>query len=93
MYDAFLRDRKTVDDGRIVDIRYEDLVADPVATLEHVYRSLRLSDFDSVRPIIEAWSKDEHRSYKANRHQLSQTEQAAIESAWKHYFESFGYAS
>jgi hypothetical protein len=91
MYDSFLRDRKTIDDNRIVDIRYEDLVSDPVATLDHVYRSLRLSDFDSVRPVIEAWSSGEHRSYKTNRHELSGKDEAAIRSAWKHYFETYGY--
>ena len=91
MYDSFLRDRDSIDDNRIVDIRYEDLVSDPVATLENVYRSLRLSDFDSVRPVIEAWSVGEHRSYKTNRHQLSEIDEATIRSAWKHYFETYGY--
>lgn len=91
MYDAFLRDRDSVDANRIVDIRYEELVADPVATLENIYRSLRLSDFDSVRPVIEAWSKAEHRSYRTNRHRLSRNEEAVIRSQWKHYFETFGY--
>jgi len=91
MYDSFLRDRENIDPNRIVDIRYEDLIADPVAILENVYRSLRLSDFDSVRPVIEAWSNNEHRSYQTNRHQLSQRDEATIRSAWKHYFETYGY--
>ncbi|QEG02558.1 Sulfotransferase domain protein [Stieleria maiorica] len=91
MYDAFLRDRPNLDPNRIVDIRYEDLVADPVAILETVYRSLKLSDFDSVRPVIESWAASEHRSYRTNRHQLSDQDEATIRSAWKHYFETYGY--
>ena len=91
MYDSFLRDRESIDPNRIVDIRYEDLIADPVATLGHVYGSLRLSDFDSVRPVIQEWSDNEHRSYKTNRHQLSSQDETTIRSAWKHYFETYGY--
>lgn len=91
MYDSFLRDRETIDPNRIVDIRYEDLVADPVAILENVYRSLRLSDFDSVRPVIESWSAGEHRTYQTNLHQLSDRDEATIRAAWKHYFETYGY--
>ncbi|MDV6032636.1 MAG: sulfotransferase [Phycisphaera sp. RhM] len=91
MYDAFLRDRPTIDSNRIIDIRYEDLVDDPVTVLETIYRSLRLSDFDSVRPVIESWAASEHRSYQTNRHQLSARDEATIRSAWKHYFETYGY--
>jgi hypothetical protein len=93
MYRAFFRQRGQIDPSRIVDIRYEDLVADPVATLEHIYRSLRLSDFDSVRPVIEQWVAEEHRSYRTNRHRLSDTDEATIRSAWKDYFGAFGYDS
>ncbi|PAY20265.1 sulfotransferase family protein [Rhodopirellula sp. SM50] len=91
MYDAFFRDRPTIDSNRIIDIRYEDLVDDPVTVLETIYRSLRLSDFDSVRPVIESWAASEHRSYQTNRHQLSPQDEATIRSAWKHYFENYGY--
>ena len=91
MYNSFLRDRENLDNNRIIDIRYEDLVADPVATLENVYQTLRLSDFDSVRPVIENWSKNEHRAYRTNKHNLSSQDESAIRSAWNHYFETYGY--
>ena len=91
MYDSFLEGRESVDSNRIVDIRYEDLVADPVNTLDNIYRSLRLSDFDSVRPVIESWAGSEHRKYRTNKHRLSTSEEATIQSAWKHYFETYGY--
>ncbi|KAA5544689.1 sulfotransferase [Roseiconus nitratireducens] len=93
MYDSFHAVRGDIDPNRIVDIRYEDLAADPVATLQTVYRSLRLSDFESVRPVIEAWAHTEHRAYQTNRHRLSESDEAAIRTAWKDYFETYGYAS
>lgn len=91
MYGSFFQDRKRIDPARIVDISYEDLVADPVATLEHVYRSLRLSDFDSVRPVIEEWVAEEHRGYRTNQHRLSDADEALIRTAWNDYFQAYGY--
>lgn len=91
MYHAFAEGRTQVDSNRIVDVRYEDLIADPVASLETIYRTLRLSDFESVRPVIETWAENEHRSYQANRHQLSVEDETLIRTQWKHYFDTYGY--
>lgn len=91
MYDAFHQGRKDLDKNRIIDIRYEDLIADPVATLHTIYRSLRLSDFESVRPAIESWVESEHRGYQTNVHQLCPEDEAAILSTWHDYFETYDY--
>lgn len=91
MYGAFLRDRSAIEPGRLVELRYEDLIADPVANLQRIYENLHLSEFDSVRPIIEQWAETEHRSYRVNRHQLSERDEAMIREAWHDYFETYGY--
>ena len=70
MYAAFHAQRDQVDPQRLIDIRYEDLVKDPVGTLRRIYQTLRLSDFDTVQPTIEAWVESEHRDYKPNKHEL-----------------------
>jgi hypothetical protein len=91
MYTAFAQQRDQVDPGRLIDVRYEDLIADPVGTLRRIYETLRLSDFDSVQPAIEAWAESEHQVYKPNKHQLSQDQEGMIRSAWQDYFERYGY--
>ncbi|WP_230627806.1 sulfotransferase family protein [Roseiconus lacunae] len=91
MYGAYLRDRDKIDPGRIVELRYEDLIADPVESLGSIYQRLRLSEFDSVRTTIEAWASREHRSYKVNRHQLSEADERLIREQWADYFEAYGY--
>lgn len=91
MYKAFHRQRATIDSSRIVDVRYEDLIAEPVQTLCRIYQTLRLSDFDSARPAIEEWANGEHRSYQTNRHQLSEQTEAMIRESWHDYFETYGY--
>ena len=91
MYGAFLRDRSAIEPGRMVEIRYEDLVANPVDTLNLIYCNLRLSDFDSVRPTIQKWADSEHRAYRVNRHQLSDDDEQLIRDRWQDYFEAYGY--
>ncbi|MEO1618498.1 MAG: sulfotransferase [Planctomycetota bacterium] len=93
MYDAFLRDRDSIEAGRLVELRYEDLIEDPVANLERIYKTLHLSEFESVRPVIERWAATEHRNYRVNKHQLSPQDEATIREAWHDYFETYGYGT
>jgi hypothetical protein len=91
MYAAFHQQREAIDPSRIVDIRYEDLIRDPVDSLQRIYETLRLSDFDSARAKIEQWATGEHRQYKTNQHQVSEQTEIMIREAWKEYFSRYGY--
>jgi hypothetical protein len=57
MYAAFDRDRPRLAAGRIHELRYEDLVADPVGRLAEAYTQLDLGGFDRVRPALEAQAR------------------------------------
>ena len=48
MYRAFEHDRQQLDPSRIHDLRYEDLVGDPVVELEQAYARLQLGDFTPI---------------------------------------------
>ena len=91
MYAAHHRQRQSVDPQRVIDIRYEDLIGDPVGTLRRIYETLRLSDFDSAEPAIRQWVENEHRSYQTNKHSLSPEQEALIQDAWQDYFQRYGY--
>ncbi len=91
MYDAHHAQRETVDPQRFIDVRYEDLIADPVGTMKQIYETLHLSDFDSAQPALQEWAESEHRSYKTNQHVLSPDHEALIQNAWKDYFQRYGY--
>jgi LPS sulfotransferase NodH len=91
MYKSFQAQRDQIEPHRLIDIRYEDLIADPVATLRTIYETLRLSDFESVQPTIQHWVQTEHREYKTNQHHLSSHDERLICDAWKNYFDYYGY--
>ena len=91
MYAAFEKQRGQIDPGRLIDVRYEDLIANPIGVLRQIYETLRLSEFDSVEPTIRQWVESEHRDYKRNQHQLPADKEATIRSAWQDYFDRYGY--
>ena len=90
LYVAFHRQRAEIDASRICDVRYEDLVADPVAEIERVYGELQLGEFDAVRPALE--SHVEHiKHYRRNRHRLDDATQQAVHERWNDYCQRYGY--
>lgn len=90
MYAAFERQRQTIPDGKICDVLYEDLVADPAREVERIYRQLDLLDFEAARPALEQYV-DSQRDFKGNRHQLEPAEQEQIRTRWGPFFEPYGY--
>ena len=91
MYNAFERDRESVEPQRMIDVRFEDLVANPVEIMGDIYSQLHLSDFEPVRETLQQWADNEHRSYKRNQHQLSDEHQALLNEVWGDYMQRYGY--
>ncbi len=90
MYAGFDRQRPHIDPKNIVDIRYEDLVANPVGSVRSLYETLSLGDFEPVAPKIEAYTA-ERKSYQTNKHKLDDESKAEIRRRWANYFRNYGY--
>jgi hypothetical protein len=92
MYAGFEAQRDRLDARHLIDIRYEDLAANPVGVLERVYRQLELGDFELVRGKLQAYV-DSLKDYKTNLHELEPELRDEIRRRWSHYFERYGYDS
>lgn len=90
MYNAYERDRQLIPDGRLVELRYEDLIADPRAQVQRIYDELPLGDFGPIEPALDAYLQ-EKREYKANRYELEPHVEATLRERWGWYFEEYGY--
>jgi len=90
MYDGFRRQRPSVRDEDIVDLRYEDLVQNPVGELQRAYDALGLGGFADVQPKLSAYA-EARRSYQANRYQLDESTREQIAHRWAGYFDDYGY--
>jgi len=90
MYGAFDRDRPLLGDEQFCEVRYEDVVADPVEQMGRVYEQLALDDYAHVRPRIEAYA-DEAREYRTNRYELAPELREEITRRWGWFAERYGY--
>ena len=90
MYDAFEAQRKLIPADQLIDIRYEDLIADPMASLERIYNELHLGDFELLKPQL-AQRLAGHKSYQANKHNLDPETEREILERWGKYAERYGY--
>lgn len=66
----FEQGREKIDPSRIHELRYEDLVQDPVGQLRAVYDHLNLGGFDEFLPRLQEYLAGEA-SYRTNHYELS----------------------
>jgi hypothetical protein len=90
MYGGYETQRQKLDPASVVDLRYEDLIADPVGEVAKLYERLDLGDFELVRDKIAAFVGAQ-KDYKPNQHQMDEALKARIRERWAAYFEQYGY--
>jgi hypothetical protein len=90
-YRVFEEDRKLIDPSRFCEVRYEDLVRDPVGQMRVVYDGLGLEGFEQARPAIEEYAA-ENDDYRPNRHELDTQTRDEITRRWSGYIQKYDYA-
>jgi hypothetical protein len=90
MYAAFERDRAALPPGRLHEIRYEDLVADPVGLLADAYDRMGLGEFERVREPLENQARSMKR-YRTNTYQHDPRIVAEIARRWRPFLDRYGY--
>lgn len=90
MYECFEEDRELVHPGHLADIRYEDLIADPVGEVRSIYEKLNLGNFGDVEPALLGYTT-KTRDYRTNKYALPPEVAARVRSRWAPYFERYGY--
>lgn len=91
MYGGFEEQRLRLPPEAIHDVRYEDLVADPVGEVGRIYERLNLGDYEPVREKIAAFA-GQQKDYQPNKHDLDEHLKQRIRQRWAAYFERYGYA-
>lgn len=89
LHESFAAARDAVGD-RLVELKYEDLVANPVEQMERIYDRLHLGDFAEARPGIEKYAH-RTRKYQTNRYELTAEQTAEISRRWRPFIEKYGY--
>ena len=90
MYEVFQRDRDLIPAEQFSEIRYEDLVKQPLDELNRIYTDLRLDGFEEALPALENHVSD-WAEYQTNRYVIEPELEKQIEQRWGDYARRYGY--
>lgn len=90
LMDAYFRQRGAIPDGRLAEVRFEDLEARPMETLEAAYADAGLDGFAQAAPRFQVYL-DSIRGYRKNPHELPADETALVRDRWADWFQRLGY--
>ena len=87
---AFKRDRRLLACDGIYELRYEDLVRDPIASLRAIYGKLRLGDFAPMEQALRNYLSG-NSQYKTNSYILQSAAKDSIVKHCRDYFDEYQY--
>ncbi|HVX10414.1 MAG TPA: sulfotransferase [Pirellulales bacterium] len=91
MYEKFEAERDRIDAGRFFEVRYEDLVRDPIASMRSIYEKLGLGGFDAVLPALESYVAATE-GYQTNKYEISDEARQQVSQRWADFIRRYGYS-
>ena len=76
--------------GHFHELRYEELVRDPVGEMEKAYTALQLDGFAEARPRLEQYARD-NAGYETNKYTLTPAQRERVEREWGDVIRRYGY--
>ncbi len=86
----FLADKALIPAGNLVEVRFEDLEAAPLAQLRRIYEGLRLPGYAAAEPAFRAHVAATA-DYQKNRYHLTDEDIAQVNRHWHFAFDAWGY--
>jgi hypothetical protein len=91
MYDAYFEEKALIPEGRLHEIAFSALEADPVGEVGGLYERLGLPAFDRFEPALRTYVES-LRTYKKNRYiGLAPEARQRVATEWRRSFEVWGY--
>jgi hypothetical protein len=90
MYDKFERDRQHVPSSQLFEVRYEDLVQDPIERVRAIYEHFGLGEFATAEPKLREYFKD-RQGYQIGKYQIPDELRETIDRRWGPYMRKYGY--
>lgn len=90
MYDGYFSARGLLSEDRLIEVRFEDLVANPLTLLASIYEQLQLDQFEKYRERFEDVLAD-RRDYQPQKHELEPGLRRRIDAECQKYMSEFGY--
>ena len=91
MYSGYFAQREGIPPEHLVELKFEDLVAEPENEVQRIYERLSLGEFTPAvrRNIIEY--RVQRRDHQSKSARLDGPTMERVRTQWSDYFEAFGY--
>lgn len=86
----YLRDRDLIPPGQLLEVRYEDMVDDPLHVLERVYSELQIPGFAEARPRMAQYVES-LANYQTNNYAMDHATTRRVVEACRFAFDAWGY--
>jgi len=86
----FLEDRTRIPEANLVEVRFEDLEAAPLAELRRIYDAFDLPAFGAAEPELRAYM-DSISDYRKNVYRRDLSDIERVNTRWGFAFDAFGY--
>jgi hypothetical protein len=90
IHERYEEGKTLIPPGRLVEVRYEELVKDLTGTVRRVYDGLGLGGFEAVRPMVAAYA-ERYANYETNKYPLTDELRARITDRWGDIIGKLGY--
>ncbi len=90
MYTAFEAQKNLLAPDRLHEVRYEDLVRDPMSEMRQLYDHLALGEFELLEPRLREFCK-QNDGYRTNVYSIEDELRGRIDERWGRFMRPYGY--
>ena len=90
MMNSFFEQKDLIHPDRIVEVKYEDLITDPIKHLQDIYETLMIPGFEKAKPEMLNYLKRQA-DYQTNRYSIDQRTINHVTQNWKFTIDRWGY--
>jgi len=86
----YIGDRNLIPSSRLIELRYEEFINSPVESMQNIYASLNLEDFNYCRNKVIDYAESQ-KKYATLKHNLHDRERKIISEKWGSIINELGY--
>jgi omega-hydroxy-beta-dihydromenaquinone-9 sulfotransferase len=83
-------DRHVIPKGRLIELRYEDLIKDPISTMRDIYARLDIGDFAAAEAPMQAYL-DAQKEHRVSEYEMPPELKRKVVERLGPYIDRFGY--
>lgn len=90
LYEKLEEGKKVLEPEQFFEVRYEELVKDPVTAMRSIYEHFGLGGWEAMRPRLEAFLGT-LKGYETNKYELTAEQRTEIRQRWSDVLRRYGY--